>query len=218
MAEGKTIRRPIKTRDTAWASKIAAILANLNVSPNTISLMSVVFALLSGFCFVLSSPFELWKKSLLLFLGAGFIQLRLLCNLFDGMVAIEGGKKSKSGEVFNDFPDRLADPLILVGVGYAMKALPFSIELGWMAGILAVMTAYIRYLGVATGAGVFFGGPMAKQHRMAVATTASVLQGILCFWGHPLYILYAGTLIIILGCIITVFKRVIQIIRNLEQS
>jgi phosphatidylglycerophosphate synthase len=47
------------------------------------------------------------------------VQLRLLCNLFDGMVAVEGGKKSKSGEVFNDMPDRIADPILLVCAGYA---------------------------------------------------------------------------------------------------
>lgn len=42
------------------------------------------------------------------------IQLRLLCNLFDGMVAIEGGKKSDVGSLYNEFPDRIADSLLIV--------------------------------------------------------------------------------------------------------
>ncbi|MBL7215082.1 MAG: CDP-alcohol phosphatidyltransferase family protein [Phycisphaerae bacterium] len=218
MVEEITNRRPIKARNAVWASKIASSLVRLKIRPNTISLLSIVFALLSGVSFAISSSFDLWGKSVLLFLGAGFIQCRLLCNLFDGMVAIEGGTKSKSGEVFNDFPDRLADPLILIGIGYALRGLPFAVELGWLAGMLAVMTAYVRYLGTAAGAGSFFWGPMAKQHRMAVATIASVLQGIAVFWYKPLYLLYAGLVIIVVGCIITVFKRVMKIVRILEQS
>jgi len=41
-----------------------------------------------------------------------------VCNLLDGMVAIEGGLKTPAGELFNDVPDRISDPLILVGAGY----------------------------------------------------------------------------------------------------
>jgi phosphatidylglycerophosphate synthase len=54
----------------------------------------------------------------LLLVAALFCQLRLLCNLFDGMVAIEGGKQSADGPFWNEFPDRIADILILAGVGY----------------------------------------------------------------------------------------------------
>ena len=52
---------------------------------------------------------------LLLIAAAGFIQLRRLCNLFDGMVAVEGGFKTKSGELYNDLPDRFSGALILAG-------------------------------------------------------------------------------------------------------
>lgn len=45
------------------------------------------------------------------------MQSRLLCNLFDGMVAIEGGKKSANGDLYNDMPDRFADALFIIPVG-----------------------------------------------------------------------------------------------------
>ncbi len=218
MADVMTNRRPIQARDTAWASRVACLLIRLKINPNTISLTAVVFALLAGASFFLSFYYAHWVRSSLLFAGAGFIQLRLLCNLFDGMVAIEGGMQSKSGEIFNDFPDRLADPLILIGIGYAVRGLPLGVELGWLAGLLAVMAAYVRYLGVAAGAGSYFWGPMAKQHRMAAATIAAVLQAILCFWFQPFYVLYTGLVIIVTGCLITVFRRVIKIVRILERS
>ena len=94
---------------------------------------------------------------------------------FDGMVAIEGGFQTKSGEIFNDFPDRVSDPIILICAGYAIQTVPGGVELGWLAGILAVMTAYTRTLAGASGAPQRFLGPMAKQHRMALLSAALVL-------------------------------------------
>ena len=84
--------------------------------------------------------------------AAAFIQLRLLCNLFDGMVAVEGGKSTPSGELFNDIPDRVADSTIIVATGYAVIAVDWAVEAAWLAGLLAVMTAYVRTLAASIGA------------------------------------------------------------------
>ena len=94
------------------------------------------------------------------------MQLRLLCNLLDGMVAIEGGRKSKLGVLYNEVPDRVADSLFLVALGYAIGT-PW---LGWLAALAAAVTAYIRVLGGTFGLAQDFRGPLAKQHRMFVMT------------------------------------------------
>lgn len=70
------------------------------------------FATLTAVCLLgisRAAGVALWSLPIL---AAVFIQCRLLCNLFDGMVAVEGGKSTPSGELFNDIPDRVADPLI----------------------------------------------------------------------------------------------------------
>ncbi|NDD92984.1 CDP-alcohol phosphatidyltransferase family protein, partial [bacterium] len=112
-------RRPLTTRDSSWAKAIAASLAGRGVSPDAISILGVVFAGLSGFAFYRygqsNAEASAWAVS-----AAVLIQLRLLCNLLDGMVAIEHQKKSKTGDVYNEVPDRIADLLILVGAGYAV--------------------------------------------------------------------------------------------------
>src|SRR5438105_2817615 len=64
---------------------------------------------LRGACFLLLNRFSITAEILLYLTAAGCIQLRLLCNLLDGMVAIEGGFRSRSGEVFNELPDRVSD-------------------------------------------------------------------------------------------------------------
>ncbi|WP_225981395.1 hypothetical protein [Mannheimia pernigra] len=53
------------------------------------------------------------------------------------MVAVEGGKKTANGAIFNEFPDRVADSLFLIALGYAT---PFF-WLGWLAALLAALTA-----------------------------------------------------------------------------
>jgi phosphatidylglycerophosphate synthase len=76
--------------------------------------------------------------------------------MFDGMVAVEGGFKTKSGEIYNELPDRFADVLILAGAGYSLPSSPLLQTLGWMAAALAVITAYVRAMGVAAGTAQYF--------------------------------------------------------------
>lgn len=113
--------------------------------------------------------------AILMWIGAAAcIQLRLLCNLLDGMVAIEGGMKSPLGGLYNEVPDRIADVAILMAAGYSNNWVVKvgGMPLGWIAAVLAMMTAYIRVLGGTLVGKQSFIGPMAKQHRMFVLTLA----------------------------------------------
>src|SRR5690349_13559135 len=134
-------RRPLRTRNAAWAAWLAQRLARAGVPPNWISLASIAAAGGAAYCLVR----EYWL------VAAALIQLRLLCNLLDGMVAIEGGLRTPSGEIYNDLPDRLSDALILVAAGYSVAWPVWARELGWGAALLAILTAYVRLLGGASG-------------------------------------------------------------------
>ena len=123
MSEMNTPRRPIKARDTLWAAHVAAWLARAGVRPNIISLASALFAGGAGLCLRASRQGDGPLSAVAFLTAAALIQIRLLCNLFDGMVAIEGGFKTKSGEIFNELPDRFADGFIFVGAGYAAMGL-----------------------------------------------------------------------------------------------
>ena len=131
-------RRPLKTRSAAWAQALARRLVRGGVSPNAISLLSIVFAVL-GACALICYP----GSSVALVAAAACVQLRLLCNMLDGMVAIEGGKQSAVGVLYNEIPDRVADSLFIVALGFAAGA-PW---LGWLGALAAAVTAYIRVLG-----------------------------------------------------------------------
>ncbi|NLR20473.1 CDP-diacylglycerol--glycerol-3-phosphate 3-phosphatidyltransferase [Pseudoalteromonas sp. GCY] len=218
MVEDKSSRRPLKVRSSTYAQRVAKWLSNKNITPNTISLLSVLFAACSAICLVLlplSSGPLIW---LLPLLAATCIQFRLLCNLFDGMVAMEGGKSTASGELFNDMPDRFADAFVIVAVGYALPQFSYAVDIAWCAAILAIMTAYVRTLATSTGAPANFCGPMAKQHRMALLTFACIFTAIEPLFWQQGAVLYTSLLIISVGSFITVCKRAILAYQYLEDK
>lgn len=211
-----TSRRPLKSRDTGWARTLAAWLARKRVAPNSISATSVCFAAGAAVALYFSRQGRLQHRILLLTAAILGVQLRLLANLLDGMVAVEGGLKTKSGEVFNDLPDRVADSLILIAAGYAVSGLPYGATLGWCAALLAVFTAYVRMLGGAAGLPQSFIGPMAKQQRMAVMTVACLLSIFETQFLRAGTILWIALIVINAGCVVTIVRRTMKIVRELE--
>ncbi|BDU39969.1 CDP-diacylglycerol--glycerol-3-phosphate 3-phosphatidyltransferase-like protein [Vibrio nigripulchritudo] len=202
-------RRPLKVRQVGISRKIAAWLARRSVTPNQISIASVVFSALASAALIAQSfaP-QAWLVNTLLVCVALFIQCRLLCNLFDGMVAVEGGKSTPSGELFNDIPDRIADSLIFIALGYSLIQLyPYAIHLGWLAALLAVGTAYVRTLATAIGSKTDFRGPMAKQHRMALVTFGSIATIWEQIWLPQGAVFLTVLVVVNLGCVITLVRR-----------
>ena len=198
-------RRPLASRDTAWARRIASALARSSVTPNQISTVSIAFAALGAWALVDARPLAL--------VGAAIsVQLRLLCNLIDGMVAIEGGKQSPVGALYNEFPDRIADSLLLVALGYA-SGVPW---LGWLAALLAALTAYVRATGGALGLAQDFRGPMAKPHRMAVLTIGCLIGAAESYWNGTRYALLVAAVVIAAGGVITCMTRTRAIARALK--
>ena len=198
-------RRPLASRDTAWARRIASALARSSVTPNQISTVSIAFAALGAWALVDGRPLSL--------VGAAIcVQLRLLCNLIDGMVAIEGGKQSATGALYNEFPDRIADSLFLVALGYAC-GVPW---LGWLAALLAALTAYVRATGGALGLAQDFRGPMAKPHRMAVLTVGCLVGAAEIEWNGTRWTLLAAAVVIAAGSALTCVARALAIARALR--
>ncbi len=119
-------RRPIRTRDARWVKSVASSLARGGVSPNQISLMSILAAGVGAASLVfLSQP---WNA-----IGCVCgVQIRLLCNLLDGMVAIEHGKQTPLGALYNELPDRVSDSVLFIALGYA-AGIPW---LGWLTALV----------------------------------------------------------------------------------
>jgi phosphatidylglycerophosphate synthase len=207
-------RRVLATRNAGWARALTRALATSGVRPNVVSIAGAGFALASGAAFYCSAGLAHGARGALLMAAAAGIQLRLLCNLLDGMLAVEGGLKSRTGEIFNELPDRLADVLILVGAGCAVRELTFGAALGWAAALAAVFTAYVRVFGGSLGVTQHFVGPMAKQHRMFVLTLATLLAALETMLDMPSRAIPAGLAIIVAGSVATAIRRTRLIVRE----
>jgi phosphatidylglycerophosphate synthase len=191
-------RRPLASRSSGWANALAAMLLKTPITPNQISVTSIAFAALAGMAL-----FYAPRWPLLYLVAVLGIQLRLLCNLLDGMVAVEGGRQSPVGSLYNEFPDRIADTIIIVAVGYAAG----EPVIGWAGALVAALTAYIRATGGALGLKQDFRGPMAKPHRMAVATAGCLLAMIEALMSGTSYAIRITAWVILLGSVLTCYTR-----------
>jgi phosphatidylglycerophosphate synthase len=203
-------RRPLASRSTRWAAFLSTSAVRAGLTADGISVLSLVFSV-GGAAGLIWLPGP-WN---LVACAAG-IQLRLLCNLLDGMVAIEGGRKSTVGPLYNEVPDRVADSLFIVAVGYAIG----HAWLGWLGALAAAVTAYIRVLGGTLGLAQDFRGPLAKQHRMAVLTLACLVGVAEHVWAEPgssdSLALTAAAWIIAAGSLLTCGTRLRAIARQLR--
>lgn len=167
-------RRPLASRKTAWAHAVATWCVRRGITPNAISIGSMVAAVVAATALLAGAQLNGVVAALLLLLAALGCQLRLLCNLIDGMVAVEGGMGSASGPFWNEVPDRFSDVVILIAAGFAADAA----LMGWSLAVLALMTAYIRELGHRLTGIADFSGWMSKPQRMALVTAACVLAAL----------------------------------------
>jgi phosphatidylglycerophosphate synthase len=218
-------RRPIKSRDVRVFQVMALRLARMGISANTISLAGMIVAFGAAAALVRTAYVDGWDRRVMYLAAAGGIQLRLLANMLDGMVAIASGKSSAVGELYNEIPDRLSDTAILVAAGYAAFSHP---TLGWAAAGMALFITYLRALGNSLGVKGLFVGPMSKSHRMFTLTMACLwlaltpasLQPQLTFTSHgPSYGLMAIALaLVILGGALTALRRLARIVAALKRG
>jgi phosphatidylglycerophosphate synthase len=212
-------RRPIATRNTRFAQRTAEWLAASGISPNAISIIGMMCCIVAGVCLAATSELDGAARRIAFIAAAGLIQVRLLGNLFDGMVAIATKRASPLGELFNEVPDRVSDFATLVGAGYAVGG---DLVLGLVAASVAIFTAYVRAMGkVATGVQEFC-GPMAKQQRMAVATVTSLYLALTPIAWQPHWrgrgLMAAALLVIVIVGALTAVRRLMRIARTLKKG
>jgi phosphatidylglycerophosphate synthase len=214
-------RRPMFARDWNILQQSARWLIARSVPPNAISVAGMVGGIAAGLALA-ASPLLPWPRPMFL-LAVAAIVVRALGNLLDGMVAVGSGKASPFGELFNEIPDRLSDMAILIGAGYAVGGNP---TLGFVAALTAVFVAYIRAEGKVTGAAQHYCGPMAKPERMWVIVLAASYcalapagwQPVVQMGNQHFGLMAFGLAVIVLGGIITVFRRLQRIAGEVSKS
>lgn len=223
MTETQSNRRPIGVRTHAWSIAGAKWLTARGIKPNWISWASIGFAAIAALSFFIAGALTGFGRGLFLFIAILGIVARLLANMMDGMVAVEGGLGSADGPVWNELPDRISDALIFVGAGAAIAIADSGPQaLGWLAAILAIMCAYVRELGTPLTAPLGhqpdFGGPLAKQQRMAVIGLGALVAMFEGAWNWDFVAIVLALWIVIIGTIYTIFRRTRTLITRLKAT
>jgi len=214
--DNASARRPIRARGSRSVIALASALNKAGVSPNAVSVASIGFAILGATAMLFQHESSPVVASSLLLQATACIGLRCFANLIDGMIAVEGGRATPSGPLYNDFPDRISDIAFFIAAGYATNGTAGSVLLGWSAALFSILTAYVRVLGASTGAPHEFVGPMAKPHRMAVLAIGCVALAIERQVGTTQYALPTALAVICAGSCLTIIRRLTRTARSLE--
>jgi len=209
-------RRPIADAFRATAHGAARFCVRQGIHPDVISYSSMAAAALAAVCF-----WQAGSHALLLLPGPAFCYLRLWCNVLDGMVALASGKASRRGEILNDLPDRISDVLIFAGVAHSGLNAVVS---GYWAAIFALLTAYVGLFGQAAGVQREFGGLMSKPWRMVTLHAGAwITLGLIWRGDHAirwcgLTVLDWTCLLVVLGCVQTIWIRLNRIMQALQKK
>ena len=128
------------------------------IHPDVITAAGLMASALALLCFLGASQ-QRW----LLLLIPCCLFVRIACNAMDGLVAQRTGKARAFGEVLNEGSDRLADVILLLGLGFTPLA---SLPLAALTTVTVLLSSYAGILGKAVGVGREYGGILGKADRM----------------------------------------------------
>lgn len=214
-------RRPLELRGWNWIQTLAEKLANKSISPNAISIMGIFIGILCAMALHLTQTQTGYERFLWL-LSALLMLLRVLANTLDGMIAVEYGKASKVGLLYNEAPDRMTDVVILIGAGYASGG---DIILGYLAACIALFVAYVRTLARTAGAPSDFSGPMNKKGRVLTLLFTAIFMGLTPLTWHFTWgtsgqwgVMTIALIVICTGGVITIGRRLLSAGKFLREN
>lgn len=149
------------------ADKILVPLARpfMKMNPNSISVMSLVFAILTGLFFYMGGYLVL----------ASFFTLLLsaLFDAIDGKVARLRNIASKRGDLLDHVFDRYADIFIMLGFIFSIHA---QLSVGLLAVIGVLLTSYLGVQSQALGLKRNYRGILGRADRLALMLIFILLQ------------------------------------------
>jgi len=158
----------LKQQVQSFLSSEAALLHRLGLTPNHVSIIGLILALLSAFTY--------WQWKLHPFFRILAPMLMLASGLFDaldGAMARIYGEATKFGGFFDSLLDRYADAVILCGITLGgLTELPW----GLAALIGSLLVSYARARAEAAGVKMESIGLAERAERIVLLALASVLS------------------------------------------
>ncbi len=197
----------LRSKSLAVTEPLAALAERAGATPNTISLVSMIFALAAGVFYYFSAG-----EVSLLYLAALMVLLNAAFDAVDGTLARRTGKAEARGDFLDHVIDRYADMAILVGIvlaGYVSEA--------W--GLFAVMgvllTSYLGTQAQALRLGRLYGGVMGRADRLTLILAATIGNALFPGDLAGLSILGWAVILVTVASHVTALQRIVLIWRRL---
>jgi len=189
----------------------ALLLGRLGVTSEMIALVGMVCGILAGASFFLTSvvdvPFRFW------ILAAAFCLLRIVTIRLAAALQHSGQRTAFEEHFFSEVPERVSDAVTLIGFGFAFGS---NHWLGLGAALAAIVSAYMRALGMRRGAArkSASSGPMTRTHRLVLLfLTALLIVSPLPSEHFSTPVPIIALWVIIVGCLATILIRWINMQR-----
>jgi archaetidylinositol phosphate synthase len=158
----------LKQRVQSWLTSEAALLHRLGLTPNHVSILGLILALISAV------TYWQWQLHPLLLIVAPLLMLASgLLDALDGVIARIYGEATKFGGFFDSLLDRYADAVILCGI-----ILGGLTEVSWgLAALLgSLLVSYTRARAEAAGVKMESVGLAERAERIVILALASFLS------------------------------------------
>lgn len=149
------------------------------INPNTLTWISLIFAIVAGMFFYFSRP-DRELQNFYLYGAAFFIFLNGFFDAIDGKVAKLTNKASKKGDFLDHAIDRYADVFIIGGL--ALSSWCTYPEIGLLAVVGVLLTSYMGTQAQAIGYGRDYSGLLGRADRLVLLMIAPIVAHILLIY------------------------------------
>jgi len=196
------LKQKVQQMLTAEAKAVHSI----GLTPNMISLLGMVLALLSAL------QYAVWQnRSLNLFLAMALLLLSGFCDALDGIVARLYVETSVFGGFLDSLLDRYADAAVYVGVIIGGLC---DFRWGLLAIIGSLLVSYSRARAEAVGIKMESIGLAERAERMIILAVASLVA---VFW-QPTTVMNASIILLAVLSNLTVLQRSVHIYNKLKKG
>jgi archaetidylinositol phosphate synthase len=182
----------------------------MRFSPNSISVASLILAILAGVFFFLGGYY--------LILAVIFVAFSALFDAVDGQVARARNMASRRGDYIDHVIDRYSDIAIITGIGLSHTGNAVILAFA-LSGVL--LTSYLGTQAQAIGLGRDYEGVMGRANRLIIIMLFSIVQIIVPFsYNFNVILITPFVLLLIIlavGGHLTALRRISRTFRRLNQ-
>lgn len=175
----------LRKQGSKMAEPFAEVCSRAGISPNSLSVASLLFAVLAGFLFYFSKSLSYGLP-----LAAAMVAVSAALDGIDGTLARMVGATVR-GDFLDHVLDRYADVFIVGGIifgGYS------SMEVGIFALVGILLTSYLGTQAQAVNVGRYYGGVLGRADRLAMIFSVTLVN-----WAYPKEIGYGIYGMLLLG-------------------